>query len=158
MCLRAQSYAERLRLGLAVMHGEAHQLESNMADGWHSPPSSRTTTGHTGLELPCKSCAVVPHVCSLISFMAHSVSSQAEREQQRTPCLFYDRRASSLSRRFDTRLVLKKRKEPQALFDTDELLSVFYLSPFQYLLTNYFNLLPQPLHKHAASCLPRRKL
>ncbi|XP_019117017.2 phosphoribosyl pyrophosphate synthase-associated protein 1 isoform X1 [Larimichthys crocea] len=50
---RAQSYAERLRLGLAVMHGEAHQLESNVADGWHSPPSSRTTTGHTGLELPC---------------------------------------------------------------------------------------------------------
>ncbi|XP_010747438.3 phosphoribosyl pyrophosphate synthase-associated protein 1 isoform X2 [Larimichthys crocea] len=49
---RAQSYAERLRLGLAVMHGEAHQLESNVADGWHSPPSSRTTTGHTGLELP----------------------------------------------------------------------------------------------------------
>uniref|UniRef100_A0A8C4DH29 Ribose-phosphate pyrophosphokinase N-terminal domain-containing protein n=1 Tax=Dicentrarchus labrax TaxID=13489 RepID=A0A8C4DH29_DICLA len=49
---RAQSYAERLRLGLAVMHGEAHQSESDMADGRHSPPLSRTTTGHTGLELP----------------------------------------------------------------------------------------------------------
>lgn len=49
---RAQSYAERLRLGLAVMHGEAHQSESDMADGRHSPPLSRTSTGHTGLELP----------------------------------------------------------------------------------------------------------
>lgn len=54
ICLRAQSYAERLRLGLAVMHGEAHHSESDMADGRHSPPLSRTTTGHTGLELPCK--------------------------------------------------------------------------------------------------------
>uniref|UniRef100_A0A7N8XLG8 Phosphoribosyl pyrophosphate synthase-associated protein 1-like n=1 Tax=Mastacembelus armatus TaxID=205130 RepID=A0A7N8XLG8_9TELE len=51
---RAQSYAERLRLGLAVMHGEAHQSESDMPDGRHSPPLSRTVTGHTGLELPCK--------------------------------------------------------------------------------------------------------
>ncbi|XP_038569720.1 phosphoribosyl pyrophosphate synthase-associated protein 1-like isoform X3 [Micropterus salmoides] len=49
---RAQSYAERLRLGLAVMHGEAHQSESDMVDGRQSPPLSRTTTGHTGLELP----------------------------------------------------------------------------------------------------------
>ncbi|XP_026215744.1 phosphoribosyl pyrophosphate synthase-associated protein 1-like isoform X1 [Anabas testudineus] len=52
---RAQSYAERLRLGLAVMHGEAHHSESDMADGRHSPPLSRTTTGHTGLELPSNS-------------------------------------------------------------------------------------------------------
>ncbi|XP_047435147.1 phosphoribosyl pyrophosphate synthase-associated protein 1-like [Mugil cephalus] len=49
---RAQSYAERLRLGLAVMHGEANHSESDMADGRQSPPCSRTTTGHTGLELP----------------------------------------------------------------------------------------------------------
>ncbi|XP_049427610.1 phosphoribosyl pyrophosphate synthase-associated protein 1-like isoform X2 [Epinephelus fuscoguttatus] len=49
---RAQSYAERLRLGLAVMHGEAHHSELDMADGRQSPPVSRTTTGHTGLELP----------------------------------------------------------------------------------------------------------
>ncbi|XP_020509295.1 phosphoribosyl pyrophosphate synthase-associated protein 1 isoform X1 [Labrus bergylta] len=49
---RAQSYAERLRLGLAVMHGEANHSESDMADGRQSPPLSRTTTGHTGLELP----------------------------------------------------------------------------------------------------------
>uniref|UniRef100_A0A3B3Z8L0 Ribose-phosphate pyrophosphokinase N-terminal domain-containing protein n=1 Tax=Periophthalmus magnuspinnatus TaxID=409849 RepID=A0A3B3Z8L0_9GOBI len=49
---RAQSYAERLRLGLAVMHGEAHHSELDMADGRQSPPLSRTSTGHTGLELP----------------------------------------------------------------------------------------------------------
>nr|XP_046266333.1 phosphoribosyl pyrophosphate synthase-associated protein 1-like isoform X2 [Scatophagus argus] len=49
---RAQSYAERLRLGLAVMHGEANQFDSDMADGPQSPPVCRTTTGHTGLELP----------------------------------------------------------------------------------------------------------
>ncbi|KAG7281054.1 hypothetical protein CRUP_027591 [Coryphaenoides rupestris] len=49
---RAQSYAERLRLGLAVIHGEAHRSEADMADGRHSPPPLRTTTGHTGLELP----------------------------------------------------------------------------------------------------------
>ncbi|XP_035036337.1 phosphoribosyl pyrophosphate synthase-associated protein 1 isoform X1 [Hippoglossus stenolepis] len=52
---RAQSYAERLRLGLAVIHGEAQCSESDMADGRHSPPSVRNTTGHTGhtgLELP----------------------------------------------------------------------------------------------------------
>lgn len=52
--LRAQSYAERLRLGLAVMHGEASQYDSEMVDGPQSPPLSRPATGHTGLELPCK--------------------------------------------------------------------------------------------------------
>ncbi|XP_040891825.1 phosphoribosyl pyrophosphate synthase-associated protein 1-like isoform X1 [Toxotes jaculatrix] len=57
---RAQSYAERLRLGLAVIHGEAHHSESDMADGRHSPPLSRTTTGHTGLELPSSSRHHVP--------------------------------------------------------------------------------------------------
>uniref|UniRef100_A0A9J8BHX2 Ribose-phosphate pyrophosphokinase N-terminal domain-containing protein n=2 Tax=Cyprinus carpio TaxID=7962 RepID=A0A9J8BHX2_CYPCA len=49
---RAQSFAERLRLGLAVMHGEAQCSESDMADGRHSPPCVRNTFGHPGLELP----------------------------------------------------------------------------------------------------------
>lgn len=49
---RAQSYAERLRLGLAVMHGEAQCSESDMADGRHSPPCVRNTFGQSGLELP----------------------------------------------------------------------------------------------------------
>lgn len=55
LLFRAQSFAERLRLGLAVMHGEAQCSESDMADGRHSPPCVRNTFGHSGLELPCKS-------------------------------------------------------------------------------------------------------
>ncbi|XP_061627640.1 phosphoribosyl pyrophosphate synthase-associated protein 1-like isoform X2 [Phyllopteryx taeniolatus] len=49
---RAQSYAERLRLGLAVLHGTAPGLESNAGDGLYSPPPARPSAGHTGLELP----------------------------------------------------------------------------------------------------------
>ncbi|KAM9819560.1 phosphoribosyl pyrophosphate synthase-associated protein 1-like [Syngnathus typhle] len=49
---RAQSYAERLRLDLAVLHGVAPNLESNMGDGPCSPPPARSSAGHTGLELP----------------------------------------------------------------------------------------------------------
>ncbi|XP_063052439.1 phosphoribosyl pyrophosphate synthase-associated protein 1-like isoform X1 [Engraulis encrasicolus] len=49
---RAQSYAERLRLGLAVIHGEAQCSESEMDDGRQSPPLVRTTSGHPGLDLP----------------------------------------------------------------------------------------------------------
>uniref|UniRef100_A0AAY4BXN5 Ribose-phosphate pyrophosphokinase N-terminal domain-containing protein n=1 Tax=Denticeps clupeoides TaxID=299321 RepID=A0AAY4BXN5_9TELE len=59
---RAQSYAERLRLGLAVLHGEAHCSESDMADGRHSPPCVRNTIGHPGLELPCKQQAPFPGI------------------------------------------------------------------------------------------------
>ncbi|XP_034389325.1 phosphoribosyl pyrophosphate synthase-associated protein 1-like isoform X1 [Cyclopterus lumpus] len=63
---RAQSYAERLRLGLAVMHGEAHHSELDMVDGRQSPPfsppSTRTTQGHTGLELPCSRRAPFPGI------------------------------------------------------------------------------------------------
>uniref|UniRef100_A0A8D0AUU3 Phosphoribosyl pyrophosphate synthetase associated protein 1 n=1 Tax=Sander lucioperca TaxID=283035 RepID=A0A8D0AUU3_SANLU len=60
---RAQSYAERLRLGLAVMHGEAHHSELDMADGRHSPPLSRTTIGHTGLELRSRQHSTFFHLC-----------------------------------------------------------------------------------------------
>ncbi|XP_076871973.1 phosphoribosyl pyrophosphate synthase-associated protein 1-like isoform X2 [Brachyhypopomus gauderio] len=49
---RAQSYAERLRLGLAVIHGEAQCSESDMADGRNSPPALRPPCGPSGLELP----------------------------------------------------------------------------------------------------------
>ncbi|XP_014744651.1 PREDICTED: phosphoribosyl pyrophosphate synthase-associated protein 1 isoform X3 [Sturnus vulgaris] len=49
---RAQSYAERLRLGLAVIHGEAQCTEQDMDDGRHSPPMLKNTTVHPGLELP----------------------------------------------------------------------------------------------------------
>uniref|UniRef100_A0A8C3CTE6 Phosphoribosyl pyrophosphate synthase-associated protein 2 n=1 Tax=Cairina moschata TaxID=8855 RepID=A0A8C3CTE6_CAIMO len=48
---RAQSYAERLRLGLAVIHGEAQCTEQDMDDGRHSPPMVKNATVHPGLEL-----------------------------------------------------------------------------------------------------------
>ena len=57
--LRAQSYAERLRLGLAVIHGEAQCAELDMDDGRHSPPMVKNATVHPGLELPCKISSVV---------------------------------------------------------------------------------------------------
>lgn len=64
---RAQSYAERLRLGLAVIHGEAQCSESDMADGRHSPPCVRNTTGHTGLELPCKNARFSHFLCRFVA-------------------------------------------------------------------------------------------
>lgn len=35
---KATSYAERLRLGIAVIHGEQKESESDMVDGRYSPP------------------------------------------------------------------------------------------------------------------------
>ena len=56
---RATSYAERLRLGFAVIHGEGRVHESEEEDGRNSPPppsSSSLSLDHrmaaTGLELP----------------------------------------------------------------------------------------------------------
>ncbi|KAM4692202.1 phosphoribosyl pyrophosphate synthase-associated protein 1 isoform 2-T3 [Rhinophrynus dorsalis] len=49
---RAQSYAERLRLGLAVIHGEPQCAEHDMVDGRQSPPSVKNTTVHTGMGIP----------------------------------------------------------------------------------------------------------
>uniref|UniRef100_A0AAZ3SD48 Uncharacterized protein n=1 Tax=Oncorhynchus tshawytscha TaxID=74940 RepID=A0AAZ3SD48_ONCTS len=46
---RAQSLAERLRVSIAVIHGDA---ETDLLDGRHSPPTVRTTGGLP--ELPCK--------------------------------------------------------------------------------------------------------
>lgn len=38
---KANSYAERLRLGLAVIHGEQKEAESDEVDGRYSPPPTR---------------------------------------------------------------------------------------------------------------------
>ena len=53
---RATSFAERLRLGFAVIHGEQKESESDKVDGRHSPPpqSARTYPGGTLEMLPCK--------------------------------------------------------------------------------------------------------
>lgn len=48
----AQSYAERLHLGLAVIHAEAQGTEQDMDEGRHSPPVVKNATVHPGLELP----------------------------------------------------------------------------------------------------------
>ncbi|XP_071391304.1 phosphoribosyl pyrophosphate synthase-associated protein 1-like isoform X5 [Centroberyx affinis] len=89
---RAQSYAERLRLGLAVIHGEAQCSESDMADGRHSPPSSRTTTGHTGLELPLMMAkekppiTVVGDVGGRIAIIVVVVTNTVPHEVQKLQC------------------------------------------------------------------------
>ncbi|KAK1877783.1 Phosphoribosyl pyrophosphate synthase-associated protein 2 [Dissostichus eleginoides] len=50
---RAQSFAERLRLGLAVIHGEAQDAESDQVDGRHSPPAVKTTGAiHPSMDIP----------------------------------------------------------------------------------------------------------
>ncbi|KAF7691123.1 hypothetical protein HF521_011420 [Silurus meridionalis] len=50
---RAQSFAERLRLGIAVIHGEAQDAESDLVDGRHSPPTVKNIGAiHPSLEIP----------------------------------------------------------------------------------------------------------
>ncbi|XP_060945587.1 phosphoribosyl pyrophosphate synthase-associated protein 2 [Limanda limanda] len=50
---RAQSFAERLRLGLAVIHGEAQDAESDQVDGRHSPPTVKSSGAiHPSMDIP----------------------------------------------------------------------------------------------------------
>ncbi|XP_065371262.1 phosphoribosyl pyrophosphate synthase-associated protein 2 isoform X3 [Calliphora vicina] len=52
---KATSYAERLRLGIAVIHGEQKEAESDQVDGRYSPPpsnSSRTRTVSVSVGVP----------------------------------------------------------------------------------------------------------
>ncbi|XP_034242405.1 phosphoribosyl pyrophosphate synthase-associated protein 2 [Thrips palmi] len=51
---KATSYAERLRLGIAVIHGEQKESESDMVDGRYSPPTlprSRTMDVSNGVPV-----------------------------------------------------------------------------------------------------------
>lgn len=41
---KATSYAERLRLGIAVIHGEQKESDTDMVDGRNSPPTPRSRT------------------------------------------------------------------------------------------------------------------
>ncbi|XP_037911160.1 phosphoribosyl pyrophosphate synthase-associated protein 2 isoform X1 [Hermetia illucens] len=52
---KATSYAERLRLGIAVIHGEQKESESDEVDGRYSPPppSSRSRTMDVSVGVPC---------------------------------------------------------------------------------------------------------
>lgn len=49
--LVAQSYAERLHLGLAVIHAGARCAELDVDDGRHSPLTVKNATVHPGVEL-----------------------------------------------------------------------------------------------------------
>lgn len=50
---KATSYAERLRLGIAVIHGEQKEAESDMVDGRYSPPIlSRSRTMDVSVGVP----------------------------------------------------------------------------------------------------------
>ena len=47
---KAQSYAERLRLGIAVIHGEPQDFDSDREDGRHSPPPQAEDDRQSGVE------------------------------------------------------------------------------------------------------------
>ncbi|KAL5239959.1 hypothetical protein ACI65C_007369 [Semiaphis heraclei] len=51
---KATSYAERLRLAIAVIHGEQKESDSDMVDGRNSPPpsTSRSRTMDVGVGVP----------------------------------------------------------------------------------------------------------
>ncbi|XP_030637092.1 phosphoribosyl pyrophosphate synthase-associated protein 1-like isoform X5 [Chanos chanos] len=89
---RAQSFAERLRLGLAVMHGEPQCSESDMADGRNSPPAVRTSTGPPGLELPLMMAkekppiTVVGDVGGRIAIIVVVVTNTVPHEVQKLQC------------------------------------------------------------------------
>ncbi|XP_023167835.1 phosphoribosyl pyrophosphate synthase-associated protein 2 isoform X8 [Drosophila hydei] len=48
---KANSYAERLRLGLAVIHGEQKEAESDEVDGRYSPPPTRAYSNILGTSV-----------------------------------------------------------------------------------------------------------
>ncbi|KAL7979370.1 hypothetical protein Chor_015394 [Crotalus horridus] len=51
--IQEESFAERLRLGIAVIHGEAQDAESDLVDGRHSPPTAKSVAAiHPSLEIP----------------------------------------------------------------------------------------------------------
>lgn len=50
---KATSYAERLRLGIAVIHGEQREADLDMNDGRNSPPASLSLrTMEVGVGVP----------------------------------------------------------------------------------------------------------
>ncbi|KAM6297387.1 phosphoribosyl pyrophosphate synthase-associated protein 1 isoform 2-T2 [Aegotheles albertisi] len=89
---RAQSYAERLRLGLAVIHGEAQCTEQDMDDGRHSPPMVKNATVHPGLELPLMMAkekppiTVVGDVGGRIAIIVVVVTNTVPHEVQKLQC------------------------------------------------------------------------
>ncbi|XP_075428864.1 phosphoribosyl pyrophosphate synthase-associated protein 2-like isoform X1 [Ascaphus truei] len=78
---RAQSFAERLRLGIAVIHGEAQDAESDLVDGRHSPPAVKNIAAaiHPSLEIPkylCEKLLHLPHPLPHPPLPPHTYSPQ----------------------------------------------------------------------------------
>ncbi|KAG8039576.1 hypothetical protein G9C98_008219 [Cotesia typhae] len=74
---KATSYAERLRVGIAVIHGEQRESESDMNDGRNSPPtvllSSRTM--EVGVGVPSHPAKKKSHRLMLLDDMVDDVQS-----------------------------------------------------------------------------------
>ena len=71
---RATSYAERLRLGIAVIHGEGRVGESEQEDGRNSPPphvSIEHRMAATGLELPSKTALLCLYFLTALDLQVH---------------------------------------------------------------------------------------
>lgn len=91
---RAQSFAERLRLGIAVIHGEAQDAESDQVDGRHSPPTVKTTGAiHPSMEIPCNASTPANNEsCNCVCvFVQTSVSSHMSLNIATltvSPCVF----------------------------------------------------------------------
>ena len=80
---RATSYAERLRLGIALIHGDHDKVcESELDDGRNSPPppdvETRTTAFTLGLEyLPgTHTCIYFDCTVNYLSWTIKSIGSQ----------------------------------------------------------------------------------
>ena len=52
MFCKATSYAERLRVGIAVIHGEEKECETDEVDGRSSPPTKSRIVGCGGVGVP----------------------------------------------------------------------------------------------------------
>ncbi|XP_011828814.1 PREDICTED: phosphoribosyl pyrophosphate synthase-associated protein 2 isoform X3 [Mandrillus leucophaeus] len=90
---RAQSFAERLRLGIAVIHGEAQDAESDLVDGRHSPPMVRSVAAiHPSLEIPMlipkekPPITVVGDVGGRIAIIVVVVTNTIPHEVQKLQC------------------------------------------------------------------------
>lgn len=91
---RATSYAERLRLGIALIHGDHDKIcESELDDGRNSPPppevETRTTAFTLGLEYLPGKCSFVfrfvkifPMYCMAHRRAFHIHSSPARQQLQ----------------------------------------------------------------------------
>lgn len=74
-----------------------------MADGRHSPPCVRNTTGHTGLELPCKIrhfCIASPWCCDDLTCVLSSAALLSPLSQSRLTYLLRDRSSGKQLRGF----------------------------------------------------------